>query len=54
MRKLLVVCGLTLFLMIPIQASAGNMCKLAEDFGWQSPALNTHCVIEWLWELGMI
>lgn len=32
-------------------ASAGDQCDKAMEFGWLSPAQNTACVYEWLFEL---
>ena len=35
------------------QVFAGVMCDAAAQYGWASPALNGHCFLEWLWEIGI-
>ena len=31
-------------------SDAGYQCDLAKSFKWDSPAQNTACAYEWLWE----
>ena len=48
--KRLVVLAVVVCVLISATAHAGYMCELAEQFRWMSPAQNTACFLEWIWE----
>ena len=51
--KKLVFLAVGVAVLLSTAAYAGVVCEAAELFDWRSPALNSHCLLEWLWEIGL-